>query len=84
MFRGIRIFEKMNRIVSEQGDNAVFTIAEWIEELQESKDTMREELSKVKTENEKLLREANANSNQRRRLLDKIDRLQMMGYCDED
>ena len=83
MFNGIRIIERMTKLFNEQGDSAVYSLAEWIEGLEDDKERLREQLSEEKTKNEKLLKEDNALKNQRRRLLAKIDRLEMTGFIDE-
>ena len=77
MFRGIRIIERMTTLFNEQGDKAVFTIAEWIEELQEKNDRLTSEL---KTEKLKNLRLDSTYTRQVERLLKKIDRMEEEGY----
>ena len=69
MFEGIRIMERMVKIFNEQGDNAVYSIAEWIEELQDK-------YSASSKENCELRREAEAQERQVKRLIANRDRLQ--------
>ena len=77
MFRGIRIIERMTTLFNEQGDKAVFTIAEWIEELQEKNDKLTSELA---TEKLNSARQASVHKRQVERLLAQIDRMEEEGY----
>lgn len=40
MFRGIRILERMTKLFNDQGDKAIFSLAEWIEELEEKNERL--------------------------------------------